>query len=54
MTIFASDSNAQTFDYEVSRDPWNLVALLSYALVHAQAGDIGYVPATYGEHISQY
>ncbi|EIM89788.1 oxalate decarboxylase [Stereum hirsutum FP-91666 SS1] len=31
MTIFASDSNAQTFDYE--------------------AGDIGYVPATYGHYV---
>ena len=48
ITIFASESNAQTFDFVVSAyftfSVQNVIVVL-----HLQPGDVGYVPPSFGE-----
>ena len=46
MTLFAADSNARTFDYQVRPLPLGVNGRVDLSFI--QAGDIAYVPAPYG------
>ena len=51
MTIFASQANARTFDYQVRSLLYSASALLIRTIIpfRNQAGDVGYVPSPMGE-----